>query len=76
MKLLKDMDINIIHSVLGFNKDIEIKDQNGEVIRTGARTTYPTVKLGKIQYKIPNTNFFTHYNQGLLDKIRDFRRNS
>lgn len=69
------MDIKVIHSVLGFNRDIEIKDQYGETIKTGARTIYPTVKLEQLQYKILDKNVFTHYNQALLDKIRDCRRN-
>ena len=69
------MEVTLIHSVLGFNRDIEIKDQNGETIKTGARTIYPTVMLEQLQYKILDKSVFTHYNQALLDKIRDCRRN-
>jgi hypothetical protein len=69
------MEVTLIHSVLGFNRDIEIKDQYGETIKTGARTIYPTVMLEQLQYKILDKSVFTHYNQGLLDKIRNCRRN-
>ena len=69
------MEVTLIHSVLGFNRDIEIKDQNGETIKTGARTIYPKVKLEQLEYKILDKNVFTHYNQELLDKIKDCRRN-
>jgi hypothetical protein len=72
---IKAMEVTLIHSVLGFNRDIEITDQYGETIKTGARTIYPTVMLEQLQYKILDKNVFTHYNQGLLDKIRDCRRN-
>jgi hypothetical protein len=69
------MEVTLIHSVLGFNRDIEIKDQTGKPIKVGARTIYPTDGLGKLQYKILDKNVFTHYNQALIDKIRDMRRN-
>ena len=66
---------NIITSVLGFNFNVEIRDQNGELIKTGAKTTFaghgfrkkPTVH-------ILDKNFFTNFNEPLLAKIRDFRR--
>jgi hypothetical protein len=69
------MEVTLIHSVLGFNRDIEITDQYGETIKTGARTIYPTVMLEQLQYRIIDKSVFTHYNQALLDKIRDCRRN-
>lgn len=69
-------DVKVFHmdSVLGFNRDIELKDQNGETIKSGVRTIYPTAKLGKLIYKIPDRSFFTHYNQVLLDQIRACRQ--
>lgn len=77
MIYLKDMaEVKVFHmdSVLGFNRDIELKDQNGETIKTGARTTYPTVDFKPLQYRVFDRSFFTHYNQVLLDKIRACRR--
>lgn len=66
---------NLITSVLGFNLNVEIRDENGEVIRTGAKTTYSfKYKKRKPKPCILDTSFFTHYNEALLTKIRDFRR--
>jgi hypothetical protein len=65
---------NIIKSVLGFNLKIEIKDQNGEPIKTGARTIYPTESLSNLKYRLLDTKFFTHYNQALLDQVKACRR--
>jgi len=66
---------NIINSVLGFNLNVEIKDQNGEPIKTGAKTTY-SCKYYKHSPKsrLLDKSFFTHYNDALLDKIRNFRK--
>ena len=68
--------INIITSVLGFNFNVEVKDQNGELIKKGARTTYAARgRGGKIKSAhILDTSFFTHYDEALMAKIRDFRR--
>jgi hypothetical protein len=66
---------NVIKSVLGFNFNVEIKDQNDKIIRTGARTTYvSSYKQRKPKPCLLDTSFFTHYNEALLSKIRDFRR--
>jgi hypothetical protein len=68
------MESNIIHSVLGFNKDIEIKDHTGQPIKTGARTVYPNESFQELKYRILDVKFFTNFNQGLLDKIRACRK--
>lgn len=66
---------NIISSVLGFNLNVEIKDQDGEVIKTGAKTTHGCkFSKKKPKLRIPDKSFFTHYNEGLLNKIRDYRK--
>lgn len=66
---------DIIKSVLGFNFNAEIKDKNGEVIKKGAKTTY-RCKFSRRNPKpcIPDKNFFTHFDEELLGRIRDFRR--
>ena len=66
---------NIITSVLGFNFNVEIRDQNGELIKTGAKTTYAGSNIRKRSTAhILDKNFFTNFNEPLLAKIRDFRR--
>lgn len=69
-------EIKVFHmdSVLGFNRDIELKDQRGETIKTGARTIYPTDEFKPLQYRVFDRSFFTHYNQVLLDQIRACRQ--
>lgn len=66
----------LITSVLGFNLNIEIKDINDKPLSTGVKTTYYSFsdELPVIGTKIGNRKWFTHYNQPLLDKIRDLRR--
>jgi hypothetical protein len=69
------VDKTLITSVLGFNLKAEIADQNGEVIRSGVKSTYVYAFTDvEPEPRIPDKNFFTHYNETLLSKIRDFRR--
>lgn len=67
---------NVIHinSVIGFDLKYEIKDQYGNVLKTGAKTTYPTEteKIFKSS-GVLDINFFNHYNEALLNKIRAVR---
>lgn len=66
----------LITSVLGFNFNIVIKDLDDKPLPTGVKTTYYSFsnELPAVGTKIGNRKWFTHYNQALLDKIRDLRR--
>jgi hypothetical protein len=66
----------LIQSVLGFDFNVEIKDQNGEIIKTGCRSCFSPKRKSKIKSKILDKNFFTHYNEALIAKIRDMRNNN
>jgi hypothetical protein len=69
------MSRDLISSVLGFNFKADIKDESGELIPVGIKKTiYPVSKVERINYRIVDKGFFTHYNEALLAKIRDFRR--
>lgn len=69
------MTRELITSVLGFDLKADIRDESGELIPVGIRKTiYPVSKIERINYRIVDKGFFTHYNEGLLAKIRDFRR--
>lgn len=69
------IDVILIKSVLGFNTKIEIKDQDGNPIKTGAKTIYSKEKMECMPKAcMLDTSFFTHYNEKLLNKIRDYRR--
>lgn len=65
-----------ISSVLGFSLNIELYDITGNLILSGAKTTYPvdSNELPKISTKLINKKWFSNYNQSLIDKIRDHRR--
>jgi hypothetical protein len=66
---------NLITSVLGMDLKADIRDIDDNLILTGVRKTiYPVQKIDRINYRIVDKSFFTHYNEALLAKIRDFRR--
>jgi hypothetical protein len=69
------MDNNLIKSVLGFDLNADIKDENGKIIPTGVRSTvHPEKSELHISYRIFNKSFFTSFDDGLLEKIREHRR--
>ena len=70
------MDSKLMTSVLGFDFNVEIRDQNGEVLKTGCRSCVKPKRKRKIVSKILDPNFFTHYNEALIAKIRDMRNNN
>jgi hypothetical protein len=69
------MDRELITSVLGFNLKADIKDESDQLIPIGIKKTiYPAIMMERINYRIVDRSFFTHYNEALIAKIRDFRR--
>ena len=69
------MDRKLITSVLGFDLKIEVKDENGEPIKTGVRSTYyPPQPPINITYRLFDKSFITSFNEELLAKIRQHRR--
>lgn len=74
-------DIVVIDSVLGFDLSMEllVPQEDGEYkVFTGgiSKTLIPDnienrVHIGK---NIPCRSFFTNFNEGLLQKIRDYQR--
>ncbi len=72
---LTNVDKYLIKSVLGFNLKVEIKDQEGNLIKTGIkRTIYPVVYSDRINSGIFDKSYFTSFNEDLLAKIRQHRR--
>ena len=65
---------DVINSVLGFDFNITIKDSDEKEIKTGARSTYYPDEVTVINHRIPDKKWFTHYNEGLIEKIMDYRR--
>lgn len=63
----------IIDNVIGFDKNVVLKDNNGNIIKHGIKhTVYPNGKP-EIKVRILNKKVFTHFNQALLDKIREYK---
>ena len=69
------MENKIITSVIGFNFKLDLVDNDGNLIKTGARRidclSSETPNVGT---KIGGESWFTNFNEPLLSKIRDYRR--
>jgi hypothetical protein len=67
--------MNIITSVIGFNFELNLIDNDGQLIKTGAkRVEYLSSETPNVGTKIGGENWFTNFNEPLLSKIRDYRR--
>ncbi len=64
---------NTITSVLGFDLDAEITDNEGNVIASGTTCNYIPEEKPNYVY---NTNYskWTNFNKDLLNKIRDYQK--
>jgi len=64
---------NTITSVLGFDLDAEITDNEGNVLASGTTCNYIPEEKPNYVY---NTNYskWTNFNEGLLNKIRDYQK--
>ena len=64
---------NTITSVLGFDLDAEITDNEGNVLASGTTCNYIPEEKPNYVY---NTNYskWTNFNEGLLNKIRDYKK--
>lgn len=64
-----------IDSVLGFNMDIDLKDNDGNPVKMGVKTvSSEIVGAPSVGTKIGGQKWFTNFNDQLLNKIRDYRR--
>lgn len=72
----KMKESRLMKSVLGFDFNVEIRDQNGEILKTGCRSCVSPVRKARIKSKILDKKFFTTFDEGLLAKIRNLRDNS
>ena len=67
--------MNIITSVIGFDFKSNLVDNDGQLIRTGARRIdYLSSETPNVGTKIGGESWFTNFNEPLLSKIRDYRR--
>ena len=72
------IDRQLIKSVLGFNFKTIVTDEKNEIIKLGiARTISPlTSERPSYKNRIIDKIFWTNYNENLLNKILDYRRNN
>jgi hypothetical protein len=64
---------DVISSVLGFNFKADLVDKDNNPIPTGARSTMPN-DFAELKPRNINKNWFTNFNQPLLDKIIDYKK--
>ena len=66
----------MINSVLGFNFNLELTDRDGELVKSGIKSTCaPTTnELPNIGTSFGNTKWFTNFDDALLSKIKDYKR--
>ena len=74
LKICLAVDKYMINSVLGFDLKAEIVDQNGEPVKNGFIKACVPKRAKRIKTRVFDKNFFTHYNEELLAKIRDLRK--
>jgi len=68
------MDRYTITSVLGFKLKVDIRDKDGNVIPSGVRkTVYPIEIAERVNVRLFDKRFFTTFNEGLLNKVRDHK---
>jgi hypothetical protein len=67
------MDNTIINSVLGFNFEADLVDKDNNPISTGLISTIPN-HYAELKPRNINKNWFTNFNQPLLDKIIDYKK--
>ena len=69
------MENKIFTSVIGFNFELNLIDNDGHPVKVGARTIdYLSSETPDVGTKIGGENWFTNFNEPLLSKIRDYRR--
>jgi hypothetical protein len=67
-------DTYLITSVLGFNLKRDITTLEGELIKTGIKSTCYSCEEPVIKHKMIDKKFFTNFNESLLAKVLDYRR--
>jgi len=68
-------NVILLDCVLGFDLKADIRNKNGDLIKPGVRNSViPDELPSNLTVRIPNRNFFTHFNEDLLRKIREYRK--
>ena len=70
------MESKIFTSVIGFNFELNLVDNEGQPVKIGARRVDYNLssETPNVGTKIGGESWFTNFNEALLSKIRDYRR--
>ena len=70
------MLMEMITNVLGFDFDLDLIDRDGQLVRTGIKSTClpETDEVPNIGTSFGNTKWFTNFDDVLLSKIKDYKR--
>ena len=71
-------DEKLIKSVMGFNFKIAVKDENNQMVKTGIKYTIQRSEgsITAFKNRVADKKWFTHFNDGLYNKILDYRKNN
>lgn len=68
-------NVIIFESVLGFDLKADIRDNEGDLIKPGVKSSImPEEFPSTLCPRITDRSFFTHFNDDLLRKIREYRK--
>jgi Na+-translocating ferredoxin:NAD+ oxidoreductase RnfG subunit len=69
------MESKVFTSVIGFNFELNLVDNDGQPVKVGARRVEClSSETPNVGTKIGGEKWFTNFNEPLLSKIRDYRR--
>jgi hypothetical protein len=74
------MDYNekLITSVMGFDFKVSIKDEHNQLVKQGIKYTIQRKQgtINAFKQRVTDKKWFTHFNDGLYNKILDYRKNN
>jgi acyl-ACP thioesterase len=74
------MDYNekLITSVMGFDFNISVKDEHNQLVKQGIKYTIKRKQgtINAFKQRVTDKKWFTHFNDGLYNKILDYRKNN
>ena len=74
------MDYNekLITSVMGFDFTTAVKDEHNQLVKQGIKYTIQRKQgtINAFKQRVTDKKWFTHFNDGLYNKILDYRKNN
>ena len=63
---------------MGFNLNVTVKDENNQMVKTGIKYTIKRAEgsISAFKNRIADKKWFTHFNDGLYNKVLDYRKNN